>query len=64
MLALSDAIGATRIAPHARGRWLIRLAKRLDPPSRPLTRQGRWRSRERNTGKKLQLHSAKKLQPK
>jgi hypothetical protein len=54
MLALSDealarlAIGASRIVPHARGRWLQRLAQKLDPLPRPLTRQGRWRQRQRN----------------
>jgi hypothetical protein len=38
MLALSDealarlAIGASRVAPNARGRWLQRLARKLDPP--------------------------------
>jgi hypothetical protein len=42
MPALSDealarpAIAATRIAPHARARWLRDLAHRLDPPPRPL----------------------------
>jgi hypothetical protein len=46
MLALTDealarlAIGATRVAPHARSRWLQDVAHKLDPPSRPLTRQG------------------------
>ena len=54
MLALDDAalarlmIGATRVAPNARDRWLQDLARKFDPPPRPLTRQGRWRQRQRN----------------
>ena len=56
MLALSDealarlAIGATRIPTSSRGRWLHELARRLDPPAKPKTRQGRWRQRQRNGG--------------
>jgi hypothetical protein len=56
MLALDDAalarlaIGATRIRASERGRWLQNVARKLDPPKRPLTRQGRWRQRQRNGG--------------
>jgi hypothetical protein len=56
MLALSDealgrlAIGASRVAPHARARWLQRLARQLDPPPRPPTRQARWRAPASATG--------------
>jgi hypothetical protein len=54
MLALDDAalarlmIGATRLPANARSRWLQDLARKLDPPPRPLTRQARWRTRHRN----------------
>jgi hypothetical protein len=66
MLALSDealariAIGATRVAPHARDRWLRDLARKLDPPPRPPTRQARWRQRQRDgvVCYKLELHAA------
>jgi hypothetical protein len=52
MLALSEAlarlaIGATRVAPHALARWLQQIARKLDPPPRPSSRQGRWRARQR-----------------
>jgi hypothetical protein len=50
MLAFADdaalarvVIGASRVAPHARDRWLRDVARKLDLPPRPLTRQGRWR---------------------
>jgi hypothetical protein len=64
MLALSDealarlAIGASRVRPSARGRWLQRLAAKLDPPAKPKTRQGRWRQRQRNGRAiyRLELH--------
>jgi hypothetical protein len=29
-------------------RWLQDVARKLDPPPRPPTRQGRWRQRQRN----------------
>jgi hypothetical protein len=54
MIALSDealarlVIGASRVRPNARARWPQDLARRLDPDPRPLTRQGRWRQRQRN----------------
>jgi hypothetical protein len=53
MLTLSDTalamIGATRVRASERGRWLQDVARRLDPPpARPLTRQSRWRQRQRN----------------
>jgi hypothetical protein len=54
MLTLDDAalariaIGATRIRASERGSWLQDIARRLDPPPRPLTRQGRYRARQRN----------------
>jgi hypothetical protein len=56
MLALTDsqlallAIAASRIPAHARGRWLQDIAQKLDPRARPLTRQGRYRQRQRNGG--------------
>jgi hypothetical protein len=48
-LALSDAalarvaIACTAIPPNARGKWLERFARKLDPPARPATRQQRYR---------------------
>jgi hypothetical protein len=56
MLALDDAalarivIGATRVAPNARGRWLQRLAAKLDPPAKPKTWQGTMAARQRDGG--------------
>jgi hypothetical protein len=53
MLALDDAalarivIGATRVRASERGRWLQDVARKLDPPPKPVTRQGRWRQRQR-----------------
>jgi hypothetical protein len=66
MLALDDAalarlaIGATRVRASERGRWLQRVARKLDPPPKPLTRQGRWRQRQRAGCAifKLELHVA------
>jgi hypothetical protein len=46
VLALTDSglgylvLAAARMPVHARDRWLQRLAQRLDPEPRPLTRQG------------------------
>jgi hypothetical protein len=54
MLALDDValarlvIGATRVRASERSRWLQDLVRKLDPPSRPLTRQARWRARQRD----------------
>jgi hypothetical protein len=53
-LAFDDAalarlvIGATRVRASERGKWLQDVARKLDPLPRPLTRQGRWRQRQRN----------------
>jgi len=52
MLALTDsrlaylAIAAARMPVHEHDRWLQRLAEKLDPPPKPVTRQGRWRQRK------------------
>jgi hypothetical protein len=52
VLALTDsglaylAIAAGRLPVNARGRWLQDLARKLDPPAKPKTRQGRWRQRQ------------------
>jgi hypothetical protein len=52
MLALDDqalarlAIAASRLPVNARSRWLQDLARKLDPPAKPKTRQGRWRQRQ------------------
>jgi hypothetical protein len=46
------AIAATAIAPHARGRWLEQLDRKLDPPARrsdDASRQARTRQRRRDT---------------
>jgi hypothetical protein len=54
MLALDDAalahivIGATRVRASERGRWLHRLADKLDPAPLPSSRKQRWRQRQRN----------------
>jgi hypothetical protein len=54
MLALTDealarlAIGATRLRSNGRTKWLREVARRLDPPPRPLTRQARWKARQRD----------------
>jgi hypothetical protein len=66
MLALTDqalarlAIGATRLRSNARAKWLRELARRIDPPPKPLTRQGRWRQRQRDgvVCYRLELHAA------